>query len=144
METEQGYLELALGDVKLIDGVLLFLAVSSSKTCSSIGGSLLVNLICDRTCLLNLTEHVAARLASCNEYAKSVGLRRAEQSRGKSLILRRQLACIHTLVVRQGALRFLAIQLSLLWQAEFQNQPLVELNKSTRFLKSFRVISARP
>jgi hypothetical protein len=60
-------LEITLGDVKLVDGVLLFLTVSSSKPCSSIGGSLqLVNLVCDRTCLLVLTEHVAARLASCN------------------------------------------------------------------------------
>jgi len=73
MEMEQGDVELAFGDVELGDGVLLFLAVSSSKPCSSIGGSLLVNLVCDRTCLLVLTEHVrTARLASCHEHAKSI------------------------------------------------------------------------
>jgi hypothetical protein len=143
METEQGDLELALGDVKLVDGVPLFLVVSSSKTCSSTGGLLLVNVVFDCTCLLVFTEHVTARLASCYEYAKSIGLRRAEQSRRKSLILCRQSAHTHTLVVRQGVLRFLAPQLSTRRQAELQNQPCVELNKSTWFLKSLRVISAR-
>jgi hypothetical protein len=142
MEAEQGDLELALGDVKLVDGVP-FLAVSSSKPRSSICVSLLVNLVRDRACLFVLTEHVAARIASCNEYAKSVELRRAEQSRGTGLILRRQLVRIHTLAVRQDVLRFFDVQLSPLWQAELQNQPLVELNKSTRFSESFRVISAR-
>jgi hypothetical protein len=97
----------------------------------------LVNLVRDCTCLLIPTKNVVAHLASLNEHAKRVGLRRAKQSRGKSFILRRQFARIHTLVFRQGALRFLAVQLSPLWQAEFQNQPLVELNKSTRFLKGF-------
>jgi hypothetical protein len=84
-------------------------------------------------CQLVLTENVVARLASCIEHAKRVGLRRAEQPRGKGFILRRQSARTHTLVFRQGALRFLVYQLSPLWQAEFQNQPLAELNKSTRF-----------
>jgi hypothetical protein len=110
-------------------------------------------------CQLVLTENVVARLASCIEHAKRVGLRRAEQPRGKGFILRRQFAHTHTqldneetqntltedhtLVFRQGVLRFLVVQLSPLWQAEFQNQPLVELNKSTRFLKGFRVIIGR-
>ena len=72
-------------------------------------------------CQLVLTENVVARLASCIEHAKRVGLRRAEQPRGKGFILRRQSARTHTLVFRQGALRFLVVQLSPLWQAEFHN-----------------------
>jgi hypothetical protein len=67
-------------------------------------------------CQLALTKNVASHLASCIEHAKRVGLRKAEQPRGKGFIPRRQFACTHTLVL-QGALRFLVVQLSPLWQA---------------------------
>jgi hypothetical protein len=36
METEQGDLELVLGDVKLVDGVLLFLAVTAPASLAAV------------------------------------------------------------------------------------------------------------
>jgi hypothetical protein len=88
MEAEQGVLKLSLGDVKVVDaGVPLFLAASSRKACSSTDGSTLVNVVLGRMRSLVFTEHVTARLASCYEHAKSMGLCRVEQSRRKSLIL---------------------------------------------------------